>query len=626
MGKFTGMFRTRTGCQARRTTCIVRAVAMLLALVVPTCGFAQQVRIDAQGIAGVDPARGDAPVHVDRLAAGALLGRYAQLLDEAPGRPLTLEQARTELATGAFRRSRQVAPNLGNNAPPLWLHLNIDDQQASPHDYRIYVAQNWADKVDAWLLGPDGHVRHWEFGVDRAPGRYLRPGPGYGIDAQLQPGHSELFVRTDSADSVALALRIVPMAATGQLEGAARGWLDLVHGFLLALVVTFGLLWLSLRETSLLRYVLYVGAYLYMHFAYSGVAALVVWPDSPHVARYAILIGMVLFASAGIWFAREFLGLAQWHARVDRALAWLVRGVLLAMTICVAADLHVVAIKLAFSYILLFTLLMVGLGALAVRARREQSRIFLGASLASMVGAFITTLTVMGHLPFSPLSFHAVEVGVMLEASVWALALGLRLRRVREDRVRALQLAERDSLTGLYNRRGFAERAAPTLADAGDGEPGTALAMLDIDLFKAINDQHGHNVGDLTLVAVADRLRALTRRTDSIARWGGEEFLVLMPQTSLEEARVIAERIRAALAATSIAIDNGERIRFTASIGIANKLGAVDVPELVHQADIALYQAKQAGRNRVASHVEGAGSAACAPTAQAMPRSTDASG
>lgn len=263
----------RTGAaNARRSVAhaIALVASFLLACIVPLSGSAQ-VRVDADGIIAID-ATSAAPSTTagTRLPAAAPLGRYTQLFDETRGHPLDLDGARAQLASGGFRRSDAAVPNLGNRAPPLWMHLAIDNAGAAPLAYRLYVAEGWTDRVDAWLVPADGAPVHWQGGDARSPARYLRAGLGFAFDAQLPPGRSELFVRADSIDSAALALRMVPTAETGALEGAMQHWLGLVHGFLLALVVTYGLLWLALRETSLLRYVVYVGSYLYMHLSYSA--------------------------------------------------------------------------------------------------------------------------------------------------------------------------------------------------------------------------------------------------------------------------------------------------------------------------------------------------------------------
>lgn len=583
------------------------AVAMLLALAFPLAGMAQSVRVDAQGVAGIEPGSPASPTSASMPKAtrfadpAAPLGRYARVLNELPGHPLTLAQAQARLSAGGFQRSLVAVPNLGNRAPPLWLHLDIDNAGATARAYRIYAVEAWADSADAWLLAPGGAATHWQVGDARSPSRYLRPGLGFGFDATLPPGHSQLFLRADSIDSAALALRLVPQADVGAFEGAAQHWLGLVHGFLLALVVTYGLLWLALREASLLRYVAYVGSYLYMHLAYSGIAALHAWPDAPQVADFAILIGMVLFSSAGLWFAREFLCLSRWAPGVDRGVAWIVRIAMAAMALCVATGAKPTAVSLAFGYIMSFTIIMVVLGIAGVRQSREQARIFLVASLASMVGAFVTTLAVMGVLPFSNLTFRAVEVGVMLEASIWALALGLRLRRDRQDRTHAMQLAQHDPLTGLCNRRGFLDRATPLYDDAMRTGSPLSVILLDIDHFKAINDRHGHDAGDCTLVAIAQQLHEMCRPEDILCRWGGEEFLILLPGMPRARALACAEHLRAAMEGMVVEMASGGVIATTASFGVAEAKQSCGLEDMLRDADTALYAAKQAGRNRVES-------------------------
>lgn len=582
----------------RRACAVLCAAATALATA--TAAQATHVRVDADnGIAGVLAAVGNDARSVPLADTDAPLGRHASLLRETRGAPLTLAEARMRRAAGDFTASTAAVPNLGTHAPPLWLHLGIHNAAPASRAYRIYIVEGWADRVDAWLVRADGRVVPWQGGDARAPGRHLRPGFGFAFDAELPPGRNDLFVRADSVGSAAFALRLVPLAEAARVEGAMQHWLGLVHGYLIALVTIFGLLWLALREASVLRYVAYAGSYLYMHLAYSGVAALALWPDDPAVARFAIVVGMTLFSSAGLWFAREFLGIREWAPRLDRVVAWIAGGAVLLMAAFVLTDSQSPALAFAFRYITAFTLLMVLLGVLGVRRRRPQAWAFLVASLAGMTGAFITTLAVMGRLPFNGFTFRAMELGVMSEAAIWALALGLRLRRDRRDRAQALQLAHHDPLTGLCNRRGFLERALPLHHVSGAGATPLALLLVDIDHFKALNDRHGHEAGDLALVAIADRLRAASRVEDVIARWGGEEFVLLLPGMDARSAGAYAERLRTAVGDLPIELAKGEPVYLTVSIGVAAAAPSPGIESLLRQADGALYAAKQAGRDRV---------------------------
>jgi len=170
-----------------------------------------------------------------------------------------------------------------------------------------------------------------------------------------------------------------------------------------------------------------------------------------------------------------------------------------------------------------------------------------------------------------------------------------RLERVNH---RLEELATTDELTGLCNRRHFlaileqeCRRASRTGADL-------ALAMLDLDHFKRVNDTYGHTFGDRVLAEAASIMRQVARTTDTVARYGGEEFMILMPETSADEARHAAERIRTRIAYRSVS-EGTQEVGITASVGISARKdgGPGDPDDLIRRADEALYAAKQAGRN-----------------------------
>ena len=180
-----------------------------------------------------------------------------------------------------------------------------------------------------------------------------------------------------------------------------------------------------------------------------------------------------------------------------------------------------------------------------------------------------------------------------------ALTIGRLLSELEEKNRELQELAYYDPLTGLPNRRFFFEHASLIFEEVKRYEKLLSLLVMDIDHFKEINDTYGHNVGDLVLKTFADVLRGIVRKSDICARLGGEEFVVLLPNTDLEEARVLAERIRAAAAKNPVEHDSTV-ILFTVSIGVAQyRKGMQNIYELIEEADIALYRAKEGGRNRV---------------------------
>lgn len=176
------------------------------------------------------------------------------------------------------------------------------------------------------------------------------------------------------------------------------------------------------------------------------------------------------------------------------------------------------------------------------------------------------------------------------------------------NRSRLVRSGITDVLTGLYNRRYLQHRLTDELARARrDGRP-LACAMLDVDRFKPINDRWGHPAGDKVLAQIAHVIREECRDSDIPVRYGGEEFAVLLPGASLEEAVQVAERIRAAVAAGEFVLPGGHALRLTLSAGVScAPAGQVEGElktrgdQLIAEADVQLYRAKSAGRNRVCS-------------------------
>ena len=189
-----------------------------------------------------------------------------------------------------------------------------------------------------------------------------------------------------------------------------------------------------------------------------------------------------------------------------------------------------------------------------------------------------------------------------LEARVRSMLRIKRLQDELEEKNRELeQLSISDGLTGLFNHRHIQALLEEEFERANRSGDPISVAMLDLDRFKAVNDTHGHQIGDAVLVEMAEILRRTAREVDRLGRYGGEEFIVILPETGIEEAAVFAERVREAVQAHPFAQSRGKPLSMTVSGGVAEyPHPSVNNPyELVKYADQALYQAKNAGRNRV---------------------------
>jgi diguanylate cyclase (GGDEF)-like protein len=167
------------------------------------------------------------------------------------------------------------------------------------------------------------------------------------------------------------------------------------------------------------------------------------------------------------------------------------------------------------------------------------------------------------------------------------------------DRHMLRELAHTDELTQLNNRRQF-ELIADQKIHQWPQYQSICLLMFDVDFFKRINDSHGHDIGDQVLQNIAEIARKEMRREDVLARFGGEEFVALLPETSLEDAMMIANRLRQKIESSTVYIGNNIQLHFTISIGVSRlDPKDVDLHLLIKEADVALYRAKQNGRNQV---------------------------
>lgn len=206
------------------------------------------------------------------------------------------------------------------------------------------------------------------------------------------------------------------------------------------------------------------------------------------------------------------------------------------------------------------------------------------------------------HLSGPPTGPRGIGTMRALAATDWSTSMGVvqDITERKELELRLFEQANTDALTGCANRRYFMDRAETELARVRRYGGELSLLMLDIDRFKSINDTQGHLAGDAVLQKIGKVLKSVMRAADTPGRIGGDEFAVLLPETSLDAASHAAERIREALAATPTMGPNGPIPSFTASFGIAFLADDDDtVDGFLHRADCALYHARSTGRDRI---------------------------
>ena len=280
------------------------------------------------------------------------------------------------------------------------------------------------------------------------------------------------------------------------------------------------------------------------------------------------------------------------------------RGRYLLGAVCVGATLGVFFLPARTMFLvhtLSVSIFFLGVGLLSLRRARQ------GKNIGDAIIAFAALLIITGL----PLSAYLLQSGGAMvdsqallfgfySAAYALVVIGFLASVLLEYQQHLAHLATEDPLTRLLNRRGLEDRLQLSMAAAARHGHSTAVIMADIDHFKSINDSFGHETGDHVIQQVARILERMCRSSDVLARTGGEEYLLVLPNTELESARALAERIRQTIGDHPLVIDQ-QRIPVTVSLGVAATTGEVNLSDLYDEADRAMYIAKRGGRNRVAS-------------------------
>jgi diguanylate cyclase (GGDEF)-like protein len=536
------------------------------------------------------------------LSAGqaqeSAIGLSTGFLQEQAGR-LELPDAVAALRAGKFAPGNSQVLNFGIGAKPVWIHFAVDNPTAAPVQKRLSIETAWLDRTEVYFQHQGRTVETYRVGDDQAFSQRPLASRYFVFDYAFAAGTSEVFIRIETPDPMVVPIHLASPEAFQVRQTQQELSYGVVYGFLLALIAYNAILYLGFRSSRYLLYSAYLAMFVVMNIAYTGHGYAWLWPDSVRWQQWSNPVLMFLYGVSGLAFASRFLDLKLYFPRVRKAVIAFCAGFGIMLAAAFLLDSQKAALLLAFSFVILFSGIMLFLGTISVHAGQKPARYFLIAALAAMVGALLTALSVWGFIPHNSWTFRAVEIGMLVDATLLALALAYQLRASQERRIRAERLAQLDPLTGLNNRRAFYDKTASFWGNAIRHKHATSVVLLDIDRFKQINDIHGHAHGDEVLKALAEILKQSVRQGDVLARWGGEEFIVFLPETSLQEAAALAERLRMAIEAVRIPREQGTT-SVTASFGVAQKEARhATLDALIASADACQYQSKLQGRNRV---------------------------
>ncbi len=551
-----------------------------------------------------------AAVHAQAAGNALLLDRTLPAVDAwpavtvlaDPSGALTLPQVMAQ--TSRFTRPTGAYANLGMRSDALWLHIPV--QVPFSDDGRWVFTVDFAalDRIDVYVLSHHQEVMHRVLGDEVPYALREFASRTHGTEIGFAPGDVyELLVRVQTTSSVVLPISFGKPKAFSDRESGVQMVQGLAAGIALCLVFYSLAQAVALRDRLFAYYAASVFCTALFSFAYFGLAPQYLWPHSHWLTQNAPPLVVLLAICCSCLFldrallVREINLRMSWALRALAALA-LAAGVAFVAGVIEYRTAHLVANVFGPMAILL------GVPAACTLVRRGDiaARFVLVGWCVYGVHVFVMAGMLRGFLPANAWTLHAFQIGSLFEAVMWMLALSARMKNLRSHAEQAHRerdalhgLAHTDVLTGLLNRRGLQHALRPALAQA------CAVDVLDLDGFKTVNDSLGHDAGDALLVAVARRLKSQLRATDLVARWGGDEFVVVacaLNGDTEAEARRVGNKLLAKLGESFTVGSASHTIGVTIGYVLAPYDGQ-DAATLLKRADAAMYAGKQAGKQRV---------------------------
>tara|TARA_R110000737_G_scaffold352486_1_gene398703 strand:+ start:399 stop:1985 length:1587 start_codon:yes stop_codon:yes gene_type:complete len=505
---------------------------------------------------------------------------------------------------GEFTKNLDNKVSFGFTPDVIWASVLINNSSNKEIKKVFHLDTAWLDHADFYFIHHNKVIEKSSLG-DTLPFNSRTPPTRMLYQSHtFKAGITQVLMRFESQDPLLIPLYLTTDETRQSGEVFTNYFYGFLYGAFFILLVYNIALSISLKDSSYVFYSLYLLSFLSLNIAYTGHGFKFIWSNNLFFQQWAMILFLYCYIIFGIAFCFEFLKLKVFLPSVYRLKIGIYAGlVLLVISLFINAD-QLLAVKVAVALTSLLVVIFLSLGVLALKNGHDMVKFFIPAVSMGAGGAAISAATTWGVIPYNAMLFHSIEVGMLIEMSLLALALAFNLKEVDKARIIAEVNAQVDYLTNLYNRRAFTVAVEPLWHLGVRHQKNFSMILLDIDWFKKINDDYGHAAGDDVLKAIALTLKQKVRKSDILARWGGEEFIIFLPDTNKLAAVKLANVIRKKIARMVISHD-GRSLTITASFGVASVNDQVnELEHLIKLADIALYKAKNSGRNIVCSMKE----------------------
>ena len=545
-----------------------------------------------------------APITLDDRTPYVDLWPQVQVLSD-PGMDMGIEQVMRN--TQGFETPVTAARTLGLRDDAVWLRMVFSVSQHSNGLWVLDINYPVINQVDVFVVADGRIVQQGRLG-NLVPARErMIPARSLAMGLTLAPGTNyELYLRVQNIGAM-----ILPLSISKPPEFLHRALGEqMLQGVLLGLglcllVYSLGQ-WLMLGEPLFAKYALLISGSILFCLLQFGVGAQFLWPGSHWMEVHLGGISAFVAATGSFLFIEQVLRGSDMGPLLSRLMK-IGAGMTTICALLFALDLISIAQVTLLVSILGLAPAVLGLPGALRRARRGDpvGYAFLLGWGVYFVTTFLLIEVIKGRVAANFWTLHSFQFGATVDMLIFMRVLGLQTRALklaaqaaRMERDNLHSLAHTDPLTGLPNRRLLNSAVANAIAQRQQDEL-VAVYMLDLDGFKQINDQFGHDTGDAVLVEVARRLRVGLRSSDVISRLGGDEFLVLSSGLKTEEqVRELGEKLVRAVGVPMVIAGKTCQVGLTAGYGIAPDDG-LDPIMLIKKADAAMYAGKAAGKGRV---------------------------
>ncbi len=503
---------------------------------------------------------------------------------------------------------------LGKKSNTTWARIVITNKTEEPlkifiHDPFAYSAK----RVEFYETEDSQLIRNDIFDLNTKNGTSKMYGANAIFDIELNAGQTKtVYIKSQTFAYQYFSLSLYSEVNSKKRLVNDRTDIALLIGVLLSLAIYNMLLFFSSGYKENLYYSLFLwAASIWISLLYGLTASLFhIYGDSAYQIHS---VAMTL----GIFLVLFFMNIFETKENYKTEHKFLASIALLYAADMLLGFFNIFKAMELFSLITIYTLIVFLWVSISITKKGNRvARLFLIGHSFFAVFSAIGIAFFLGKIELNYVTSHATGIGYSIEAFMLAYIISYKIKLLenrKEELLETLEekvsertkelsiLASTDPMTKLYNRRYFTELSESILDLARREKADSSIIILDIDMFKNINDTYGHKVGDIVIKRLADTLRELTRKSDIISRWGGEEFVILLPNTDTAGAHAISEKIRSEVEHTLIQLDKNRTLRLTVSIGLSqiDILKDDNIEVAIHRADEALYEAKESGRNKV---------------------------